>query len=158
LMMTASAYLGGEISYALGQGVNRNAWSPDVGDTSDELDDFRPVAKLDDLREGRLSAAELDLGESTIPLVLMRRGNEVLALNGTCSHMSGPLAEGRLVDEWCVECPWHGSKFDFRDGEVTRGPAAYPQPKFETRVRDGQVEARMARPSPDVMEQILTAT
>jgi len=49
LMMTASAYLGGEISYALGQGVNRNAWSPDVGDTSDELDDFRPVAKLDDL-------------------------------------------------------------------------------------------------------------
>ena len=158
VVMTVSAYLGGEISYALGHGVNRNAWSPDTGDTSEELDDFRPVAKLDDLREGRLSAAEIEVEGTKIPLVLMRRGREVLALNGTCSHMSGPLAEGRLVDEWCVECPWHGSRFDFRDGEVTRGPATYPQPKFETRVRDGQVEARVARPSPDVLQQILTAT
>lgn len=158
LTMTVAAFLGGEISYALGQGVNRNAWSPDVGDTSDELDDFRPVATFDDLREGRLAAAELDLGETKVPLVLMRRGNEVLALNNTCSHAGGPLAEGRLVDEWCVECPWHGSRFDFRDGEVTRGPAAYPQPKFETRVRNGRVEARIARPAPDIMQQILTAT
>lgn len=158
LTMTVAAYLGGEISYALGQGVNRNAWSPDVGDTSDELDDFRAVAKLDDVREGRLTAANLDLGETKVPLVLMRRGNEVLALNANCSHMGGPLAEGRLVDEWCVECPWHASRFDFRDGEVTRGPAAYPQPRFETRVRDGQVEARVARPAPDVLQHILTAT
>jgi len=157
-LMTVSAYLGGEISFALGYGVNRNAWSPDVADASEELDGFRPVAKLDDLREGRLAAAELELGEAKVPLVLMRRGNEVLALNGTCSHLGAPLAEGQLVDEWCVECPWHGSRFDFRDGEVTRGPAAYPQPKFETRVRDGQVEARVARPSPDVVQQILTMT
>jgi nitrite reductase/ring-hydroxylating ferredoxin subunit len=155
--MTVAAYLGGEISYALGQGVNRNAWSPDVGDTSDALDDFQPVASFDDLREGQLSAAELEVEGAKIPLVLMRRGREVLALNGTCSHMSAPLAEGRLVDEWCVECPWHGSRFDFRDGEVVRGPAAYPQPKFETRVRDGAVEARMARPAGDVAEQILTS-
>jgi nitrite reductase/ring-hydroxylating ferredoxin subunit/uncharacterized membrane protein len=158
LTMTVSEYLGGEISYGLGQGVNRNAWSPDVGDTSDELDDFRPLVKLDEVREGRLTAAELDLGETKVPLVLMRRGNEVLAINGTCSHMGAPLADGRLVDEWCVECPWHASRFDFRDGEVTRGPAAYPQPKFETRVRDGQVEARVAKPTPDVLQQILTAT
>ena len=27
--LTMSGYLGGEISYTLGQGVNRNAWSPD---------------------------------------------------------------------------------------------------------------------------------
>lgn len=158
LLMTASAYLGGEISYALGYGVNRNAWSPDVADLGQELDDFRPVAKFDDLREGRLTAAELDLGEEKIPLVLMLRGHEVLALNATCSHMGGPLAEGRLVDEWCVECPWHASRFDFRDGEVTQGPAAYPQPKYETRVRDGQVEARVARPASDVFQEILTAT
>lgn len=156
--MTASAYLGGEISYALGQGVNRNAWSPDVADLDEQLDDFREVARLDELREGRLSKAELNLGETTIPLVLMRKDNEVLALNATCSHMSGPLAEGRLVDEWCVECPWHGSRFDFRDGEATRGPAAYPQPKYEVRIRDGAVEARLARPSTDVLHEILTST
>jgi nitrite reductase/ring-hydroxylating ferredoxin subunit len=156
--MTVAAYLGGEISYTLGQGVNRNAWSPEVGDTSDALDDFRPVARFDDLREGRLTAAELEVDGTKIPLVLMLRGREVLALNGTCSHLGGPLAEGKLVEEWCVECPWHGSRFDFRDGEVVRGPAAYPQPRFETRVHDGMVEARAARPTIGVLDQIVTST
>ena len=66
-LVAVSAYLGGEISYTLGYGINRNAWSPDVADTGEELDDFRPVAKLDDLREGLLAAAELDLGEAKIP-------------------------------------------------------------------------------------------
>lgn len=158
LAMGLGAYLGGEISYALGHGINRNAWSPDVADLGDEIDDFREVAVFDDLREGRVTGAELDLGEVQIPLVLMRRGKEVLALNGVCSHMSGPLAEGRLVDEWCVECPWHGSRFDFRDGAVTQGPAVYSQPKYETRVRDGKVEARLARPTSDILDQILTST
>jgi nitrite reductase/ring-hydroxylating ferredoxin subunit len=157
VLMSVSAYLGGEISFALGQGVNRNAWSPEVEDSSDALDDFHPIVSFDDLREGQISAAELEIDGSKIPLVLLRHGREVLALNNVCSHMGGPLAEGRMVDEWCVECPWHGSRFDFRDGEVTRGPAAYPQPKFETRVRDGKVEARVARPSTDVADQILTS-
>lgn len=157
-LVFVSAYLGGEISYTLGQGVNRNAWSPEVGATSEEVDDFQPVAAFDEVREGRLTAAEIEIDGSKIPLVLMKRGREVLALNATCSHMGGPLAEGRLVDEWCVECPWHGSRFDFRDGAVTRGPAAYSQPRFETRVRDGRVEARLARPAGDVAEKILTSS
>ncbi|MGE3270969.1 MAG: Rieske 2Fe-2S domain-containing protein [Chloroflexota bacterium] len=155
--MTVAAYLGGEISYALGQGVNRNAWSPEVQDALDELDDFQAVADFDELREGRLHAAEMEIEGASIPLVMMRRGREVLTLNATCSHQGGPLAEGRLVDEWCVECPWHASRFDFRDGSVTDGPAAYPQPRFETRVRNGKVEVRAARPADDIVETILTS-
>jgi nitrite reductase/ring-hydroxylating ferredoxin subunit len=154
--LVMSAYLGGELSFTLGKGVNRLAWSPDVSEESDQLDEFKPVAKLDDVREGRLTAAEIDMNGTKVPLVLMKRGGEVLALNATCSHLGGPLAEGKLVDEWCVECPWHASRFDFRDGSVTRGPAAYPQPKYETRVRDDMVEARLARPTEDAAEQILT--
>lgn len=155
--LVVSAYLGGEISYALGYGVNRNAWSPDVEESSPELDEFKPVAKLQEIPEGRLTAAELEVGGTKIPLVLMKRGREVLALNGTCSHLGGPLAEGRLVDEWCVECPWHGSRFDFRDGEVTKGPAAYPQPRYEVRVNGETVEARLARPAGDVVNQLMSS-
>jgi nitrite reductase/ring-hydroxylating ferredoxin subunit len=155
--LVVAAYLGGELSYALGQGVNRIAWSPDVSGESEQLDDFKPVVKLDDVREGRLTGAELDVDGKKVPLVLTKHGREVLALNGVCSHLGGPLAEGKLVDEWCVECPWHGSRFDFRDGEVVRGPAAYHQPKYEVRVRDGMVEARLARPAGDVANQILTS-
>jgi len=154
--VTVSAFLGGELSYTLGQGVNRLAWSPDVSEQIEEIYDFKPVAKLAEVREGRVTAAEIEVEGQKIPLVLMRRGREVLALNGTCSHVGGPLAEGKLVDEWCVECPWHGSRFDFRDGSTTRGPAAYPQPKFEVRVTGENVEARLARPGEDVVDKILT--
>ena len=128
-----------------------------MSEESDQVDDFKPVAKFDEVREGRLNSAEFEVDGSKIPLVLMKRGREVLALNGVCSHMGGPLPEGKLVDEWCVECPWHGSQFDFRDGSVVHGLAAYPQPKFETRVREGMVEVRLARPSGDIVEEILTS-
>ena len=78
------------------------------------------------------------------------------ALAHTCAHLGAPLSEGKLEGD-VVQCPWHGSRFDFRDGSVDRGPAAYPQPKYETRVRDGMVEVRLARPSGDLAEQILTS-
>jgi nitrite reductase/ring-hydroxylating ferredoxin subunit/uncharacterized membrane protein len=144
-VMTASAYLGGELSYSLGQGVSRIAWSPDVGETSEELGEFKPIAKAADLPENRLAAGEIEVDGEKIPLVLLKREGYVYALNNVCSHMGGPLAEGKLVGEWCVECPWHASRFDLHDGHVVQGPAAYPQPRFETRIRDGTVEARLAK-------------
>ena len=119
-----------------------------AGTSTDISANVDPVAKALEMT--------MDMNGTKVPLVLMKRGGEVLALNATCSHLGGPLAEGKLVDEWCVECPWHASRFDFRDGSVTRGPAAYPQPKYETRVRDDMVEARLARPTEDAAEQILT--
>jgi nitrite reductase/ring-hydroxylating ferredoxin subunit len=143
--VSVSAYLGGDLSYSLGQGVNRIAFSPDVGETSDDLTQFKVVAKAADLPEGQLSSGEFDAGGEKIPLVLLKRGGQVYALNSVCTHMGGPLAEGKLVGEWCVECPWHGSQFDLRDGHVVQSPAAYPQPRFETRIQNGNVEARLAR-------------
>jgi nitrite reductase/ring-hydroxylating ferredoxin subunit len=34
--------------------------------------------------------------------------------------------------------------FRLRDGSLERGPSPYPQPVWETRVRDGRVEVRPA--------------
>jgi len=150
-----SGYLGGELSYTLGQGINRNAWSPDVEQLAPSPSEFVPIIKADDVREGVLTAAEVSLGETKVPLVLMRKGQEILALNATCSHLAGPLAEGKLVDEWCVECPWHQSRFDFRDGSVQHGPAAYPQPKFEARIANGMVEVRPAEAPADAIDRLL---
>jgi nitrite reductase/ring-hydroxylating ferredoxin subunit/uncharacterized membrane protein len=152
-----SGYLGGELSYTLGWGVNRNAWSPEVEQLAPSPSEFVPVMQADDVREGVLTAAEVSLGEVKVPLVLMRKGQEVLALNATCSHLAGPLAEGKLVDEWCVECPWHQSRFDFRDGSVQQGPAAYPQPKFDARIMDGMVEVRPAVSPADAVDRLLTS-
>ena len=55
--------------------------------------------------------------------------------------MGGPLSEGELKDG-SVVCPWHGSRFCLADGSVLDGPATIPQPRYETRVRNGQIEVR----------------
>ena len=71
-------------------------------------------------------------------------GGEVHALAHTCSHQGGPLSEGKLEGD-VVQCPWHGSRFSIKDGSVVDGPATFPQPCFETRVRDGKIEVRSNR-------------
>lgn len=60
------------------------------------------------------------------------------------AHLGGPLDEGKR-DGDIVTCPWHGSRFDLCTGEVRGGPAVYPQPRYETRVRAGKVEIRVAK-------------
>jgi nitrite reductase/ring-hydroxylating ferredoxin subunit len=76
--------------------------------------------------------------------MLVRAGGRIHALANTCSHLGGPLCEGTL-HEGGVVCPWHGSRFDLETGEVLDGPAVFPAPRFETRVRDGRIELRAER-------------
>ena len=133
-----SAWLGGELVYVLGSGINRNAFEP-------ASPEFQVAVDAAALKEGVLSAAHIRVDEQDVPLVLLRRGDEVLALSGICSHSGGPLAEGKLVADECVECPWHRSRFSLRDGGVHQGPASVPQPVFEARIRDGKVEVRRTR-------------
>jgi nitrite reductase/ring-hydroxylating ferredoxin subunit len=78
-----------------------------------------------------------------VSLVLYRSDGTVRALDSVCSHMGGPLAEGQ-VDDGCIICPWHGSRFRLADGGIVRGPASSEQPAYETRVREGQVEVRLS--------------
>lgn len=130
-----SAWLGGELVYVLGTGISRNAFEPAAAE-------FAVAADAASLQEGVLSAGRIEVDGQGIGLVLLKRGHEVLALSATCSHAGGPLAEGKLLDRDCVECPWHHSQFSLRDGTVRQGPATVPQPAFEARIRDGKVEVR----------------
>ena len=125
-----TAYLGGELSYAKGIGVNHVAWEGGP-------DDFVAVMNLADLPEKQLTRVDA----SGMPVVLWREGAHIFALAATCSHLGGPLDEGTCQDG-LVSCPWHGSTFRLDDGSVTTGPAVYAQPTFATRVRNGKVELR----------------
>src|SRR5512147_3208568 len=57
---------------------------------------------LDELEEGQPLLGHAN-GEA---VVLVRRGAEVFAMGATCTHYSGPLAEGLVVGE-TLRCPWH---------------------------------------------------
>jgi glycine betaine catabolism B len=52
--------------------------------------------------------------------------------------MGGPLAEGKL-EEYIVQCPWHGSRFDIRSGEVVRLPTMRPESIYEIKVENNNI-------------------
>src|SRR5438093_13363004 len=56
------------------------------------------------------------------PFALFKVGGKVYCLDNTCTHLGGPLCQGRLQGS-VVQCPWHGSRFDVTSGDVV-GPAA----------------------------------
>jgi ferredoxin-NADP reductase/nitrite reductase/ring-hydroxylating ferredoxin subunit len=96
--------------------------------------EYQPVANQKDLREGGLLRAEL-FGK---PLVLSMVKGKVYALDAVCSHEGGPLEDGTL-EGYEIECPWHGSKFDVRTGEVTNPPAEIPQLSYEVKVENDKI-------------------
>lgn len=126
-----SAYLGGEMVFAKGVGVNHGAWEGGS-------DDFVAVMAASELQEGKLTRVDV----AGIPAVLLKQGRAIYAIAATCSHLGGPLDEGSVHDGNVVQCPWHGSCFRMTDGSVVTGPAAYAQPTFAVRVRNGNIELR----------------
>jgi nitrite reductase/ring-hydroxylating ferredoxin subunit/uncharacterized membrane protein len=129
-VLGGAAYLGGHMTLAEGVGVDHTTfeggthdWTPVLGDT--------------ELADGHMRCVE---AEGTAVMVA-RSSDGLYALSNHCSHRGGPLHEGRL-DAGTVTCPWHDSVFDIRDGALVHGPAAYPQPAWDTRVRNGRIEVR----------------
>ena len=49
-------------------------------------------------------------------------GGSYYAIENTCPHRGGPLAEGMVVGEEVI-CPWHGSRFNVKTGSVLTPPA-----------------------------------
>lgn len=130
----AGGWLGGDLAYARGVGVDQTAFDSGPADWTAVLDASMLV-------ENRPAHATLAGRE----LMVLRRNGAIHALDDRCSHRGGPLHEGELVGD-CIECPLHGTRFSLQDGSLERGPATYPQPAFEARERDGRVEVRVASP------------
>jgi nitrite reductase/ring-hydroxylating ferredoxin subunit len=58
-------------------------------------------------------------------VALYRHEGRLYAIDAECSHVRGPLDQGRLTGA-VVTCPWHGSQFSIETGAVEKGPAVRP--------------------------------
>jgi nitrite reductase/ring-hydroxylating ferredoxin subunit len=125
---TGGGFLGGHLVQRLGLGVDNTAFE-------EAPERFVPTRPVDDFAEHAPRRVDVD---GTAAVVVRDRGRWH-ALAARCTHRAGPLDEG-TVRNGCIECPWHGSRFELDDGSVQRGPAAAPQPVLGVRVRDGVVE------------------
>jgi nitrite reductase/ring-hydroxylating ferredoxin subunit/uncharacterized membrane protein len=134
-VLTAGAYVGGDLVYRAGNQVDRHAFEG----TS---------AKWRSLDVSEVPAGKLVKAKAGIDTLVLYReldGDPISALHAVCSHAGGPLDKGEIVDG-CVQCPWHGSRFDLETGHVRQGPAVYDQPRFEVRESpDGGLQARRMR-------------
>jgi ferredoxin-thioredoxin reductase catalytic chain len=91
-----------------------------------------PVARADDMRDGEVR--RVLVGKRDIAVV--RAEGAFYALSNVCRHAFAPLSEG-WVDGHVVMCPWHGWRYDVRDG-TTDHPDADVR-TYLVVVRDGEV-------------------
>ena len=109
-----------------------------------------------DLRAG-IDARTLPEGGSLLghadgeAVLLARHGGEVFAVEATCTHYGGPLAEGMIVGD-TVRCPWHHACFSLRTGEALKAPALKSLGCFAVETR-GEKLVVLGRKHPDAREQ-----
>jgi nitrite reductase/ring-hydroxylating ferredoxin subunit len=91
------------------------------------------TSELQGLQGGKLVEAG---GQS---VALFNVNGSYFAIENTCPHAGGPLAEGPL-DGDVVTCPWHGSRFNVKTGAVLAPPARRSVKSFPVRVTGSDVE------------------
>ncbi|WP_189132682.1 Rieske 2Fe-2S domain-containing protein [Wenjunlia tyrosinilytica] len=134
-----SGTLGGHMAYRQAAGANHAEEVPHL-----VAPGWHPLGEVADFPVGEPVRRAID---DVAVLVVREVGGTVHALADHCSHLAGPLSQGKVADG-CVQCPWHGSVFRLSDGWNVRGPATAPQPAFDTRIVDGRVEARLREKPP----------
>lgn len=121
--------------------IQESRISPAAG----EADGWWTVALSTEVPGDRPVAAKL--GETD--LVLFRDADGTIrALLDQCAHRRAPLSLGKRLDSGLVECPYHGWRYDGRDGRCTaipnlsqdeRVPKTYRVPAFAVQESDGFV-------------------
>lgn len=130
LVVTAGAFVGGDVVYVLGNMVSRHAFrGPGTKWVRLETGDVTDLTTLPEATPTKMKAGINDL-------VVVRIGDTLHAMHNVCAHAGGPLNEGRLVDG-CIECPWHFSRYRLTDGLAVQGPTVYDQPSYEIRATEG---------------------
>ena len=124
------SYLGGALVFDSGIGIDRSGQRLRTKEWTSVL----PVNKLN----GKPVRVEVD-GVGLV--VCQTEPGTISAFGEFCPHLAAPMADG-WVDRGRLVCPWHGSWFATESGDVVRGPAAAPLPRYQARVVDGMIEVR----------------
>ena len=100
--------------------------------------DFVKVATTNEVERGQSRLVDVK-GK---PIVLFNVDGKFFAVDNTCTHRGGPLAEGAISGHE-VTCPWHGARFDVRTGEVAGPPAQKGVARYGVRVTGTDIEVEV---------------
>ena len=105
---------------------------------------WKDLVRADELGPGEGRRVEVDgLGIGVVNL-----DGEYHAFLDLCTHEALPiLGSGEAIEDLIdgdeLTCPRHGASFCIRTGEALCAPAYEPLTRYEVRVRDGVVQARI---------------
>ena len=89
---------------------------------------------LDQLSQGKPMRIEKD-GKS---ICIAKIGDEVFAVDDTCSHSDASLSEGDITD-FKIECWLHGAEFDLRTGQALTLPAVQALETYAVKIDGNSV-------------------
>src|SRR2546423_9844546 len=114
----------------------------------------RPAERLvavDDLGASQVTVVE-ETSHGTIAVGIS--AGKPFAVSNRCRHLFASLGEGRVTTEGCLQCPWHGARYDVETGKMVRGPQGAYKPlagviratagaislkRFSVELRDGAI-------------------
>jgi ferredoxin-NADP reductase/nitrite reductase/ring-hydroxylating ferredoxin subunit len=95
---------------------------------------FVKVANRKDIPDSQMREVQVD-GQN---ICIANVEGKYFAINNSCSHEGGPLADGKL-EGYEVECPWHQSRFDVRTGAIKIPPANQPQAVYKVKIEGDDI-------------------
>lgn len=96
------------------------------------------VAKAGEIPVGQFKAVAVQ--EKRLLICHTEQG--FYAVDDTCTHDDGPLADGWLEGN-AIECPRHGARFDVTSGRVLCLPAAVPIRTYPVQVDGDDVKVSL---------------
>lgn len=97
------------------------------------------VAKVNEVPVGQLKPVMV----SGKRLLICHTETGFYAVDDTCTHDDGPLADG-FLDGNAIECPRHGARFDVTTGKVLCLPAAIGVRSYPVQVEGMDVKVSVA--------------
>jgi len=89
---------------------------------------------FDSLVSGKPVAIDVD----GVAVCVARIGDEVFAVEDTCTHSEASLSEGEITGTK-IECWLHGAEFDLRTGQALTPPATAALKTFKVEVNGNQI-------------------
>lgn len=85
------------------------------------------------------SSSASSSGAASVPLTALAGGavrrvgawtvglsrDEPFAVDSRCRHQLADLSKGSVDADGCLVCPWHGARYDVRDGRMVQGPRGF---------------------------------
>jgi nitrite reductase/ring-hydroxylating ferredoxin subunit/uncharacterized membrane protein len=136
--LSVGGWMGGTLVYRNQVGVDHRYAS--MGKWQEETRDHSDGAALLSSAHG-LGINQMKLVHAGDTRVAVARTEDgYAAFQDRCTHRGGPLSDGVLI---CgtVQCPWHGSQFDVKTGEVKCGPAEEPIRAYSVGDRDAPAKS-----------------